>query len=139
MRISAAWLFEFIEWKKIIKTPYDISVKLPEDLTLAGIAVERVIPPHLQQTYDLKGSIASHIGIDFIDDPDYLDAIRDSTIFEMEITTNRPDAMNHYGVARECSALYDVSLKPIKPRLPQAHPAPKPFPIEIRDEKGCGR
>src|SRR5947207_9779113 len=114
MRISAAWLLEFIEeWNTIIKKPYDILVKLPEDLTLSGIAVERVIHPHLQQKYDLIGSNASHIGINVSDDPDYLDALRDSTIFEMEITTNRPDAMNHYGVARECSALYDVSLKPI--------------------------
>ena len=33
------------------------------------------------------------------------------TVFEMEISTNRPDAMNHYGVAREASALYNVPLK----------------------------
>ena len=34
--------------------------------------------------------------------------------YEAEITTNRPDAMNHYGVAREASAIYDVELKPIE-------------------------
>ena len=28
----------------------------------------------------------------------------DATVFEMEIGTNRPDAMNHYGVAREAAA-----------------------------------
>ena len=28
------------------------------------------------------------------------------TVFEMEIGTNRPDAMNHYGVAREAAAIY---------------------------------
>src|SRR5258708_20645608 len=37
-----------------------------------------------------------------------------STIFEMEIGTNRPDAMNHYGVAREAAALYGIALKPIE-------------------------
>lgn len=42
----------------------------------------------------------------------------DSTVFEMEIGTNRPDAMNHYGVAREASAFYDLPLKPIAPKLP---------------------
>jgi phenylalanyl-tRNA synthetase beta chain len=42
----------------------------------------------------------------------------DSTVFEMEIGTNRPDAMNHYGVAREASAFYDVPLKPFAPKLP---------------------
>src|SRR5947209_9147905 len=68
--------------------------QLAEDLTLAGVAVESV----RQQEGE--------------------------TIFEMEITTNRPDAMNHYGVARECSAIYDIALKPIKPKLPkvQTHP-----------------
>jgi len=33
------------------------------------------------------------------------------TVFEMEIGTNRPDAMNHYGVAREAAAIYEVPLK----------------------------
>ena len=41
-------------------------------------------------------------------------------IFEMEIGTNRPDAMNHYGVAREAAAIYDLGLKPIEPKLPPA-------------------
>src|SRR5258708_1622511 len=35
-------------------------------------------------------------------------------VFEMEIGTNRPDAMNHYGVAREAAALYGVGLKAIE-------------------------
>src|SRR5690349_3979938 len=42
------------------------------------------------------------------------------TVFEMEIGTNRPDAMNHYGVAREAAAIYDLPLKPILPQLPSA-------------------
>jgi len=42
----------------------------------------------------------------------------DSTVFEMEIGTNRPDAMNHYGVAREASAFYDLALKPYAAKLP---------------------
>ncbi len=42
------------------------------------------------------------------------------TVFEMEIGTNRPDAMNHYGVSREAAAIYDLPLKPIAPRLPSA-------------------
>src|SRR6185437_15220961 len=37
-----------------------------------------------------------------------------NTVFEMEIGTNRPDAMNHYGVAREAAALFKVSLKPLE-------------------------
>ncbi len=84
--------------------------QLADDLTLAGIAVE---------------SIKTDCG-------------PQSPLFEMEIGTNRPDVMSHYGVARECSAIYDVDLKQIKPRLPKAKPAAKPFPIEIED-KGCLR
>ena len=39
--------------------------------------------------------------------------------------------MNHYGVARECSAIYDLPLKAIEPQLPVASAAKAPFPIEI--------
>ena len=64
----------------------DLSVddrRLAEDLTGVGIAVEGI-----------SGSGAD-------------------TVFEMEIGTNRPDAMNHYGVAREAAAIYDLPLKPL--------------------------
>ncbi|HET9182754.1 MAG TPA: phenylalanine--tRNA ligase subunit beta [Candidatus Angelobacter sp.] len=83
--------------------------QLADDLTLAGVAVESV--------KEIDGRL----------------------LFEMEIGTNRPDAMCHYGVARECSAIYDVDLKPIKPKLPKAKPATKHFPIEIEDPEGCKR
>ena len=58
--------------------------QLAEDLTSIGIAVEGI-----------SGEGANNV-------------------FEMEIGTNRPDAMNHYGVAREAAALYKVPLKPIE-------------------------
>ena len=81
------------------------------------------------------------------------------TVFEMEIGTNRPDAMNHYGVAREAAALYAVPLKPIEIRLPAAagvhhggnsscDPAENSsmpsvpghhFEIDIDDREGCAR
>ena len=41
-----------------------------------------------------------------------------ATVYEMDLTTNRVDAMNHYGVAREASAIYDVELKKVEPKLP---------------------
>jgi phenylalanyl-tRNA synthetase beta chain len=82
--------------------------RLADELTLAGIAVEGI----------------SGEG--------------DATVFEMEITTNRPDAMNHYGVAREVSALYDLPLKPVAPELPEAK-AGAVFPIEIVETQLCPR
>ena len=81
----------------------------------------------------------------------------EDTVFEMEIGTNRPDAMNHYGVAREASAIYDVPLKAIQPKLPAASAAKAasptalggttevvpfpvmPFPMQIEDPQGCAR
>src|SRR5277367_2834747 len=55
--------------------------RLAEDLTNVGISVEGI----------------SGTGTD--------------TVFEMEIGTNRPDAMNHYRVAREAAAVYGLALK----------------------------
>ncbi len=83
--------------------------QLADDLTLAGVAVESV------------------------------KQIDGQTLFEMEIGTNRPDDMCHYGVARECSAIYDIDLKPITPKLPKAKASAAPFPIEIQDKEGCKR
>jgi len=59
-------------------------------------------------------------------------------IFEMEIGTNRPDAMNHYGVAREAAAIYDRPLKQITPKLPTATPAAD-FPIMVEEPALCPR
>ncbi len=68
------------------------------------------------------------------------------TVYEVEFTANRPDAMNHYGVARECSAIYDVELKKIniptlssaKDGAPASVETPA-FPIIIEDASGCAR
>jgi phenylalanyl-tRNA synthetase beta chain len=78
-----------------------------------------------------------------------------NTVFEMEIGTNRPDVMNHYGVAREAAAFYVVPLKALAVDLPAATaldanaPGAQPepewgksghhFAIEIEDEQGCAR
>ena len=68
-------------------------------------------------------------------------------IFEMEIGTNRPDAMNHYGVAREAAAIYDLPLKSPSeksPLLPKSgrNGAPTeavPFPIAVEEPQLCPR
>ncbi|MGI4854698.1 MAG: phenylalanine--tRNA ligase subunit beta [Janthinobacterium lividum] len=61
--------------------------QLAEDLTLRGIAVEGV--------HALEGG---------------------GHLFEMDITTNRVDAMNHYGIAREAAAIYGVPLLTLEDR-----------------------
>src|ERR1700751_3929386 len=84
--------------------------ELADDLTLRGIAVEGV--------FDLAAN---------------------GSLFEMDITTNRVDAMNHYGIAREAAVIYGVELKPLDIALPAAKPATTPFPVRIEAEDGCGR
>ncbi len=85
--------------------------QLGEDLTLRGIAVEGI--------HDLGSGNGS--------------------LFEMDITTNRVDAMNHYGVAREAATIYGLTLAPGAAPLPAAHPAAAPFPVRIEAEDACGR
>src|ERR1700687_186898 len=101
MKISPHWLRDFVD------IPVDY-LRLAEELTLAGVAVEGI----------------SGEG--------------DNTVFEMEITTNRPDAMNHYGVAREASALYDLPLKPIEPTLPPSQ-GKSEATIDIQEPELCPR
>jgi phenylalanyl-tRNA synthetase beta chain len=101
MKISPQWLRDFVD------LPGDY-IRLADELTLAGIAVEGI-----------SGS-------------------GDNTVFEMEITTNRPDAMNHYGVAREASALYDLPLRPIDPKLPPSQ-GKSEVTIDIREPELCPR
>src|SRR3954463_4836270 len=84
--------------------------QLADDLTLRGIAVEGV--------HDLGSGKGS--------------------LFEMDITTNRVDAMNHYGVAREAATIYDLPLLPLDPALPHSRPG-KAFPVAIEAPELCGR
>ena len=85
--------------------------QLAEDLTLRGIAVEGI--------FDLGPGNGS--------------------LFEMDITTNRVDAMNHYGIAREAAAIYGVELKPLDIALPKHQPSAKDFSVQIEAEDACGR
>ena len=88
-----------------------IDAQLAEDLTLRGIAVEGIYP-----LGEGNGSI-----------------------FETDITTNRVDAMNHYGVAREAAAIYGLALPALDFPLPSAKPAKTPFSVRIDAEDACGR
>src|SRR5260370_5207696 len=65
--------------------------QLADDLTLRGIAVEGVHP---------LGPGNGHL-------------------FEIDITTNRVDAMNNYGIAREAAPIYNLALAnlPLAPLL----------------------
>jgi phenylalanyl-tRNA synthetase beta chain len=105
MKILTKWLRAYLP-----ELPVD-DVRLAEDLTLRGIAVEGI--------YDLGDG--------------------NGALFEMDITTNRVDAMNHYGVAREAAAIYGLALPGLEFDLPEARPAAVPFSVRIEAEDGCGR
>src|SRR3954471_3609343 len=91
--------------------------QLANDLTHAGIAVESV-----------EGEGAN-------------------LVYEMDITPTRVDAMNHYGVAREAAAIYDVELKPLQPKIPHVETRHAPsqgahnpaYGIEIEQPDLCRR
>src|SRR5882762_146150 len=37
-------------------------------------------------------------------------------VIDAEVSSNRPDCLGHYGIAREVSAIFNVPLKPVTPR-----------------------
>ncbi|MBU9889052.1 MAG: phenylalanine--tRNA ligase subunit beta [Candidatus Omnitrophica bacterium] len=59
------------------------------------------------------------------------------TLFEIEITSNRPDWLSHWGVAREIAAVENLSLKnPVTD--PETGRTPPPgWKIHIKDAAGC--
>jgi phenylalanyl-tRNA synthetase beta chain len=61
------------------------------------------------------------------------------SLFEMDITTNRVDAMNHYGIAREAAAIYSLTLAPLDAALPPPRVDTSPLPVLIEAPELCGR
>lgn len=99
-----------IDWLKDYIELPESAQKLRDDLTSAGLVVEAI----------------SSCGGD--------------EVLEIEVTANRPDCLNHFGVARELAALYKRPL-----RLPPARSSMRlrvekiPYSIEIRDPQLCPR
>jgi phenylalanyl-tRNA synthetase beta chain len=97
----------------------------------------KISPQWLREFVDLKVS-DRQLADDLTLTGTAVESIAENGVFEMEITTNRPDCMNHYGIARECSAIYDIPLKPLQLKLPKGQ-GPTKFKIEIQDAEGCAR
>ena len=103
------------EWLRSYLPVLDVDdAQLAEDLTLRGIAVEGVF-----EINDIAGD-------------------SEAALFDMDITTNRVDAMNHYGIAREAAAIYNVPLHPLDTALP-GPTAAAPFSVRIEAPALCGR
>jgi phenylalanyl-tRNA synthetase beta chain len=110
MKILTTWLRSYLPGLAAT------DAELAEALTLRGIAVEGV--------FDLTAEHGAGAG----------------SLFEMDITTNRVDAMNHYGIAREAAVIYGLTLKPLEQALPPEQ-AGEPFPVRVEAgaEALCGR
>ena len=93
MNILTSWLRHYLPTLPVTDR------QLADDLTLRGIAVEGV--------HDLGSNNGTPSG----------------SLFEMDITTNRVDAMNHYGIAREAATIYNLPLSPL---LKEASSRPEP-------------
>ncbi len=71
---------------------------------------------------------------------DTAETVGSDTIFELDITTNRPDCLNHAGVAREVSAIYGKPLRAPEFDLKECdRPASGIFSISITDVDLCAR
>ncbi len=81
--------------------------KLAHKLTMAGLEVEKI----------------ENVGGD--------------TTFELEITPNRPDCLNHLGLAREVSAILNKPLKP--PRIKSPKISKKKADVTIGNKDDCAR
>lgn len=83
--------------------------KLAEVLTMAGLTVDAI--------HNVSGD----------------------TVFEVEITSNRPDWLSYIGVARELAALTGAKLKVPKTRAQGPGSRDKKISVKIEDKKLCPR
>src|SRR6266851_4013541 len=62
-------------------------------------------------------------------------------VIDAEVSSNRPDCLGHYGIAREVSAVYKLPLKPVspKPHESAAAKASDAVRVEIQSPELCGR
>jgi phenylalanyl-tRNA synthetase beta chain len=91
--------------------PFEVEVsRLAGDLTAVGLAVDAV------------------------------EAVGAEQVLDLDVTTNRVDCMNVYGVAREVSALYGLPLRPLDTSVSEAgEEAAGALQVEIEAPDLCGR
>src|SRR3989440_8299242 len=61
-------------------------------------------------------------------------------VIEAEVSSNRPDCLGHYGIAREVAAIYKLPLKHVSPKPAEsAAKASDAVKVEIQTPELCGR
>ncbi len=71
---------------------------------------------------------------------DGIEGVGDDAVYDFEILTNRPDCMNHVGLARELAALTGQDLRIPDAKIPPGGPpSPEHADITIEDPDLCAR
>jgi len=61
-------------------------------------------------------------------------------VIDAEVSSNRPDCLGHYGIAREVSAVYKLPLKSVSPKpVEGSAKASEAIHVEIQSPELCGR
>src|SRR6266446_7315638 len=61
-------------------------------------------------------------------------------VIDAEVSSNRPDCLGHYGIAREVAAIYKLPLKHVSPKpAERAAKAGDAVRVEIQSPDLCGR
>jgi phenylalanyl-tRNA synthetase beta chain len=61
-------------------------------------------------------------------------------VIEAEVSSNRPDCLGHYGIAREVATIYKLPLKHVSPKpVESAAKASEAVRVEIQAPELCGR
>src|SRR5437588_11195540 len=61
-------------------------------------------------------------------------------VIDAEVSSNRPDCLGHYGIAREVAAIYKLPLKHVAPKPAQSSAkASEAVRVEIQAPELCGR
>ena len=61
-------------------------------------------------------------------------------VIDAEVTSNRPDCLGHYGIAREVGAIYKLPLKQVSPKPSEsAAKTAETIKVGIRSPELCGR
>lgn len=119
---------------------------LPGGITLAPKEVRGIVSPGMLCAEDELGLGASHNGILLLSPDDPLTPGTDvavalglpDTIWEVNVTPNRPDCLGHLGVAREVSALTGAALRSTElPMLPESGAAA--IKVTVADREACRR
>jgi phenylalanyl-tRNA synthetase beta chain len=109
MLFSRDWLAEYVP---LPEPPREVARRL----TLAGLAVEGIQETGIEERAGASGD----------------------AILDIDVTTNRPDCMNHLGVARELAVVFERTLQPPSFALPERLGGPA-VEVEVEDEAACPR